>query len=73
MRTLVLDIGNTATKAGCFADGRLRETHADLTPAEARALLKGWQPRHLLLASVAGRGLCSRLTFKEKFPAKSSS
>ena len=53
MKTLVLDVGNTATKAGCFADGQLQETVANLTPATARALVQRWQPQHLLIASVA--------------------
>ena len=53
MHTLVLDIGNTAVKAGCFADGLLRETWAGLDAAEVRALVQRWQPQHLLVASVA--------------------
>ena len=53
MHTLVLDIGNTAVKAGCFADGMLRETAAGLTAEQVRTLVQRWQPQHLLLASVA--------------------
>ena len=56
MHTLVLDVGNTATKAGCFADGQLRETvalGAAGTAAEAAALLARWQPWHVVVASVA--------------------
>ena len=52
MHTLVLDIGNTATKTGCFASGLLREVltvQADGVPA----LLARWQPQHVLVASVA--------------------
>ena len=53
MHTLVLDIGNTATKAGCFADGKLVEPHTLTTAAEALPLLTHWQPQHVLIASVA--------------------
>ena len=53
MHTLVLDIGNTAVKAGCFAGPALREMAAGLTAGEAEALVRRWQPRHVLVASVA--------------------
>ena len=52
MHTLVLDIGNTATKAGCFADTKLVE-HLTLAAADVPALLARWQPQHALVASVA--------------------
>ena len=53
MHTLVLDIGNTAVKAGCFAGAALREMAAGLAAAEVEALVRRWGPRHLLIASVA--------------------
>ena len=53
MRTLALDIGNTAVKAGCFVGPALRETAAGLDAQQVRALLARWQPQHLVLASVA--------------------
>ena len=53
MHSLVLDIGNTAIKAGCFAGAALRETAAGLTADEVGALVRRWQPRHVLIASVA--------------------
>ncbi len=53
LKTLVLDVGNTSTKAGCFADGLLRETIANLTPAAVPGLVQRWQPQHVLVASVA--------------------
>ncbi len=53
MHTLVLDIGNTAAKAGCFAGAALRETAGALTPAGVGALVARWQPEHVLIASVA--------------------
>ena len=61
MRTLALDIGNTAVKAGCFEDSALREMAAGLTAAEVRALVQRWSPQHVVVASVAeavvgGRG-----------------
>lgn len=53
MRTLALDIGNTAVKAGCFEGSALREMAAGLTSAEVRALVQRWAPQHLVVASVA--------------------
>lgn len=53
MHTLVLDIGNTAMKAGCFAGTALREMAAGLTAEEVEALVRRWGPQHLLIASVA--------------------
>ncbi len=53
MHTLVLDIGNTAVKAGCFAGGTLREMATGLASSEVEALVKRWQPQHVLVASVA--------------------
>ena len=53
MHTLVLDIGNTAVKAGCFAGAALRETAAGLTPAQVRELVQRWQPQRVLVSSVA--------------------
>ena len=53
MRTLALDIGNTAVKAGCFDGSALREMSAGLTAAQALALVQCWQPEHVIIASVA--------------------
>ncbi|GAA3958324.1 type III pantothenate kinase [Hymenobacter antarcticus] len=53
MHTLALDIGNTAVKAGCFDGPLLREMSAGLTAAEVRELVQRWQPRHVIVASVA--------------------
>jgi len=53
MRTLALDIGNTAVKAGCFDGPALREVAAGLSAEAVRALVQRWQPRHLVVASVA--------------------
>ena len=38
MRTLALDIGNTAVKVGCFEGGALREMAGHLTAAQVRQL-----------------------------------
>ena len=70
MRTLVLDIGNTATKAGCFADGRLAETAAGLSAADTLALVRRWQPQHLLLASVAGAEALQKADFETEVAGK---
>jgi type III pantothenate kinase len=53
MQSLVLDIGNTAVKAGCFANGLLREMATGLDAAQVLELLVRWQPQHLIVASVA--------------------
>ncbi len=53
MRTLALDIGNTAVKAGCFEGALLREMQAGLTAADVLALVQHWQPAHVIVASVA--------------------
>ena len=53
MHTLALDIGNTAVKAGCFDGPAMRETAACLDAEAVRALVRRWQPRHVIVASVA--------------------
>lgn len=53
MRTLALDIGNTAVKAGCFDGVVLREMAAGLTVAQVRELVLRWQPQHVIVSSVA--------------------
>ncbi|OGX81033.1 type III pantothenate kinase [Hymenobacter glacialis] len=53
MRTLALDIGNTAVKAGCFEGLLLRDMQAGLPAAEVLALVRRWQPTHVIVASVA--------------------
>lgn len=53
MRTLALDIGNTAVKYGCFADDVLLETAAHQTSAQVRAAVNRLQPEHVVVASVA--------------------
>ena len=53
MRTLALDIGNTAVKAGCFDGLALREMHAGLTAMQVLDLVRRWQPAHVVVASVA--------------------
>ncbi|AYA37998.1 type III pantothenate kinase [Hymenobacter oligotrophus] len=53
MTTLVLDIGNTAAKYGCFRGAALAEAGSVATPAELRAVAQRVQAEHVLLASVA--------------------
>ncbi|MDB5233428.1 MAG: hypothetical protein JWR44_421 [Hymenobacter sp.] len=53
MRTLALDIGNTAVKAGCFDGSVLHEMASGLTAAQVRALVQRWQPQHVIVSSVA--------------------
>ncbi|WP_426058346.1 type III pantothenate kinase [Hymenobacter sp. B1770] len=53
MRTLALDIGNTAVKAGCFDGTTLCEMTAGLTASQVLAVVQRWQPQHVIIASVA--------------------
>lgn len=53
MRTLALDIGNTAVKAGCFDGPLLQEMAAGLSVPQVLALVRRWQPQHVIVASVA--------------------
>ena len=53
MRTLALDIGNTAVKAGCFIGSVLQEMQVGLTAAQVREMVQRWQPQHVVVSSVA--------------------
>ena len=53
MRTLALDIGNTAVKVGCFDGPILHEMAAGLTAKQVREVVRQWQPLHIIVASVA--------------------
>ena len=53
MRTLALDIGNTAVKAGCFDGSALYEMAAGLTAPQVLELVWRWKPAHVIIASVA--------------------
>ena len=53
MHTLALDIGNTAVKAGCFDGTLLHEMAVGLTAPQVLTLVQRWQPRHVIVASVA--------------------
>ncbi|MBT2556894.1 type III pantothenate kinase [Hymenobacter sp. ISL-91] len=53
MRTLALDIGNTAVKYGCFERDELLEWASAQTPAQVRAAVLRLQPEHVVVASVA--------------------
>ncbi|RSK47979.1 type III pantothenate kinase [Hymenobacter rigui] len=53
MRTLALDIGNTAVKYGCFEANALVESATGQTAAQVRAAVQRLQPEHVILASVA--------------------
>ena len=53
MRTLALDIGNTAVKAGCFDGSALHEMAAGLTAPQVLELVWRWKPAHVIIASVA--------------------
>ncbi|MDO7873154.1 type III pantothenate kinase [Hymenobacter sp. ASUV-10] len=70
MRSLVLDIGNTAVKAGCFADGLIRETATGLEAGQVRELVQRWQPQRLIVASVAGEAALSVAELRELLPGR---
>jgi type III pantothenate kinase len=52
MQTLVLDLGNTAAKYGCFQAGQLLESGVLAMPVQLEELLKRWQPVWAIVASV---------------------
>ena len=52
MQTLVLDLGNTATKYGCFQAGQLQESGVLASPNELSGLLRRWQPTGAIAAAV---------------------
>lgn len=51
MRTLTLDIGNTAVKYGCFEEDALIETN-DCTLSELVAVIRRLKPEHAIVSSV---------------------
>ncbi|TGE14896.1 type III pantothenate kinase [Hymenobacter elongatus] len=53
MRTLALDIGNTAVKYGCFEGDLLFETAVVDSVAAVPELLEKLQPAHVIVSSVA--------------------
>ena len=57
MRTLALDIGNTAVKAGCFDGPVLHEMAVGLSAAAVHDLVRRWAPQHVVVASVAGAAM----------------
>lgn len=53
LRTLALDIGNTAVKYGCFEADALLESATSQTAAQVRAAVQRLRPTHVVVASVA--------------------
>ncbi|PJJ48361.1 type III pantothenate kinase [Hymenobacter chitinivorans] len=53
MRTLALDIGNTAVKYGCFAGNELLETGVVESVGAVSGLLQRLAPEHVISSSVA--------------------
>ena len=70
MRTLALDIGNTAVKVGCFDGPLLREMAAGLTAAEVRSLVRQWRPEHVIIASVAEDAALQADELREMVPGE---
>ena len=70
MRTLALDIGNTAVKAGCFDGSLLREMAAGLTADEVRSLVRRWRPEHVIIASVAEDAALQADELREMVPGE---
>lgn len=52
MRTLALDIGNTAVKYGCFENDDLLEADSVGTPEQLQVVVQRLQPQHAIVASV---------------------
>jgi type III pantothenate kinase len=52
VRTLALDIGNTAVKYGCFEDSELLETDSVSTPEQLLVVVHRLKPQHAIVASV---------------------
>ncbi|OUJ76261.1 type III pantothenate kinase [Hymenobacter crusticola] len=52
MRSLTVDIGNTAIKYGCFEDGVLRESAVLQTDQQLLAIAKRLTPAHAIISSV---------------------
>ncbi|WP_210514425.1 type III pantothenate kinase [Hymenobacter terricola] len=69
-RTLALDIGNTAVKAGCFEGPALREMAAGLTAAEVRNVVRRWLPQHVIVASVAEDAALQAEELRELVPGE---
>ena len=53
MHTLAVDVGNTAVKVGFFDGSTLREMAAGLTAVQVQAVVRRWQPEHVIISSVA--------------------
>ena len=70
MHTLALDIGNTAVKAGCFEGPALREQAGGLDAEAVRALVRRWQARHVIVASVAGKAAISVAELRALVPGE---
>ena len=70
MRTLALDIGNTAVKAGCFDGSLLREMAAGLTADEVQSLVRRWRPEHVIIASVAEDAALQADELREMVPGE---
>ncbi|WP_046244376.1 type III pantothenate kinase [Hymenobacter terrenus] len=70
MRTLALDIGNTAVKAGCFDGSALREMAAGLTAVQVQAVVRRWAPEHVVVASVAGDAALQAEELRELVPGE---
>jgi type III pantothenate kinase len=70
MRTLALDIGNTAVKAGCFDGPLLRKMAAGLTAAAVRGLIGEWLPEHVIVASVAADAALTAEELREMVPGE---
>ena len=70
MRTLALDIGNTAVKAGCFDGSTLREMATSLSAGQVRDLVRRWQPKHVIVASVAEAAVVAVEDFRDLVPGE---
>ena len=65
MQTLVLDLGNTAAKYGCFRAGLLHESGVLKAPAELKQLLERWPSAWAIVAAVTADSADWRAALRE--------
>ncbi len=51
---LVIDVGNSSAKIGCFLENPAKNTYRRITHPELLAVAKELRPRHILISSVTG-------------------
>jgi len=70
LRTLALDIGNTAVKVGCFEGASLRRMQVLPQADGLLPLVRDWQPEHAIVSSVAEDALVRIDTIRHTVPGE---